>query len=59
MSCLGQSISLPVSQRNANHLFNTAAFSDPAPFTFGDAGRDIIPGRGMRLSTSRCIAGSS
>jgi hypothetical protein len=27
-----------------NHLFNTAAFSDPAPFTFGDAGRDIIPG---------------
>ncbi len=45
----GQSISLPISQRNANHLFNTNAFSTPAPFTFGDAGRDIIPGPGNEV----------
>ena len=45
----GQSISLPASQRTPNHLFNTAAFSDPAPFTFGDAGRDIIIGPGNEV----------
>jgi hypothetical protein len=42
----GQSVNLPASQRNPNHLFNTAAFSDPAPFTFGNAGRDILPSPG-------------
>lgn len=46
---LGQSVSLPIDQRSADHLFNTAAFSDPAPFTFGDAGRDIIPGPGNEV----------
>ncbi len=46
---LGQSISLPISERNANHLFNTNAFSTPAPYTFGDAGRDIIPGPGNEV----------
>ncbi|MBV9771548.1 MAG: TonB-dependent receptor [Bryobacterales bacterium] len=46
---LGQSINLPANQRNPDHLFNTAAFSDPAPFTFGDAGRDIIPGPGNEV----------
>jgi hypothetical protein len=45
----GQSISLPISQRSANRLFNTNAFSDPAPYTFGDAGRDIIPGPGNEV----------
>jgi Carboxypeptidase regulatory-like domain/TonB dependent receptor len=45
----GQSISLPEDQRSADHLFNTAAFSNPAPFTFGDAGRDIIPGPGNEV----------
>ncbi len=45
----GQSVSLPISQRNANHLFNTNAFSAPAPYTFGDAGRDIIPGPGNEV----------
>jgi hypothetical protein len=45
----GQSVSLPVSQRSADHFFNTAAFSDPAPYTFGDAGRDIIPGPGNEV----------
>ena len=42
----GQSISLPANQRTPDHWFNTAAFSTPAPFTFGNAGRDIIPGPG-------------
>jgi hypothetical protein len=46
----GQSISLPSSQRSADHWFNTAAFSDPAPFTFGNAGRDIIPGPGNEVT---------
>jgi hypothetical protein len=45
----GQSISLPASQRTPDHLFNTAAFSAPAPFTFGDAGRDIIIGPGNEV----------
>ena len=43
---LGQSISLPSSQRSADHFFNTNAISAPAPFTFGNAGRDILPGPG-------------
>ena len=42
----GQSIMLPASQRTPDHLFNTNAFSDPAPFTFGNAGRDILPSPG-------------
>jgi hypothetical protein len=45
----GQSISLPSSQRSVDHWFNTAAFSDPAPNTFGNAGRDIIPGPGNEV----------
>ena len=43
----GQPISLPSGQRTPDHWFNTAAFSTPAPFTFGNAGRDIIPGPGI------------
>jgi hypothetical protein len=46
---LGQSVSLPPSQRTTDHWFNTAAFSDPAPFTFGNAGRDTIPGPGNEV----------
>jgi hypothetical protein len=45
----GQSIVLPRDQRTADHFFNTAAFSDPAPYTFGNAGRDIIPGPGNNI----------
>ena len=30
----------------ANEFYNLAAFSAPAPYTFGDAGRDILPGPG-------------
>jgi outer membrane receptor protein involved in Fe transport len=45
----GQKISLPRSQRSADHWFNTDAFQAPAPFTFGNAGRNIIPGPGNVL----------
>jgi len=46
---LGQPISLPRSQRTADHFFNTAAFTAPAPYTFGNAGRNIIPGPGNNV----------
>jgi hypothetical protein len=42
----GQSVNLPVGQRTAAEFFNVNAFSAPAPFTFGNAGRDILPGPG-------------
>ncbi|HEX5226538.1 MAG TPA: carboxypeptidase regulatory-like domain-containing protein [Bryobacteraceae bacterium] len=45
----GQSINLPSSQRNVNQEFNTNAFSTPAPFTFGNAGRDILPTPGNEV----------
>jgi hypothetical protein len=45
----GQSPLLPRSQRTADHFFNTAAFTAPAPFTFGNAGRDTIPGPGNNI----------
>ncbi len=45
----GQSIALPSNERTADRLFNTVAFSDPAPYTFGDAGRDVIPGPGNEV----------
>ncbi len=40
---LGQSILLPPSERTAQQWFNVNAFSNPAPYTFGDAGRNILP----------------
>jgi hypothetical protein len=39
----GQSISLPPGQRTLQEWFNAAAFSAPAAYTFGDAGRDLLP----------------
>jgi outer membrane receptor protein involved in Fe transport len=45
----GQSVTLPRDQRTADHFFNTAAFSAPAPFTFGNAGRDTVPGPGNNV----------
>ncbi|MBZ5593834.1 MAG: TonB-dependent receptor [Acidobacteriia bacterium] len=42
----GQSISLPRDKRTPDQWFNSAAFSQPAPYTFGNAGRDVIPGPG-------------
>ena len=45
----GQSISLPASQRTPEHWFNTNAFSAPAPYQFGNAGRDIVSGPGIEI----------
>ena len=45
----GQSILLPSSQRTAQQWFNVNAFSDPAPYTFGDAGRNILPTPGTEV----------
>ena len=45
----GQSVTLPRDQRTADHFFNTNAFAPPAPFTFGNAGRDTIPGPGNNI----------
>jgi hypothetical protein len=45
----GQSISLPSSQRTPEHWFNTQAFSAPAPYQFGNAARDVIPGPGNEV----------
>jgi hypothetical protein len=45
----GQSVVLPRDQRTADHFFNTDVFSAPAPFTFGNAGRDTIPGPGNNI----------
>ena len=45
----GESITLPRSLRTSDQFFNTAAFTAPPPFTFGDAGRDIIPGPGNNI----------
>ncbi len=45
----GQSIAIPRGERTIEKFFNTAAFADPAPYTFGNAGRDIIPGPGNNI----------
>jgi carboxypeptidase family protein len=45
----GQSISLPKSQRSVAEYFNINAFTAPAPYTLGNAGRDIIPGPGTAI----------
>jgi len=39
---------LAVSQRTLDRWFNTAAFSAPAPFTFGTSGRTVIDMPGTR-----------
>jgi len=45
----GVSLTLPRSKRNTNEFFNTAAFTAPAPYTFGDAGRNIVNGPGNNI----------
>jgi hypothetical protein len=55
----GQSIQLPASQRTIERYFNTDAFTTPAPYTFGNAGRNTIPGPGnevVDLSVARRFA---
>ncbi len=42
----GVSPTLPRSQRTTAQFFNTAAFAAPAPYTFGNAGRNIVNGPG-------------
>jgi carboxypeptidase family protein len=42
----GQNVNLPKGERTADHFFNAKAFSAPALFTFGNAGRDVLPGPG-------------
>jgi hypothetical protein len=45
----GQSIALPRNVRTADEFFNTGAFAAPAPYTFGNAGRDIAIGPGNNI----------
>lgn len=45
----GQPVTLPRSQRTADHFFNTAAFTAPQPLHFGNAGRNTIPGPGNNI----------
>jgi hypothetical protein len=45
----GASLTLPRNQRSTGEFFNTAAFTAPAPYTFGDAGRDIVNGPGNNV----------
>jgi hypothetical protein len=42
----GVDVRLPRDQRSADRFFNADAFQQPKPFTFGNAGRNIIPGPG-------------
>jgi len=43
---------LPAGERNIDRWFNTAAFTQPAAFQFGTAGRNIIDGPGTRAYTA-------
>ena len=45
----GQSVTLPRSERTADHFFNTDAFTRPRRITFGNAGRNTIPGPGNNI----------
>jgi hypothetical protein len=56
---LGQEIKLPRSERSADRFFNTDAFRAPVPYTFGNAGRNILPGPGNAVidaALSRALA---
>jgi hypothetical protein len=39
---------LPPGERDPQHWFDTSAFVQPAPFTFGNAGRNIVTGPGLK-----------
>jgi hypothetical protein len=38
---------LPSSEQTLGHWFNTAAFANPAPFTFGNSPRSVLRGPGL------------
>jgi hypothetical protein len=40
----------PSGTHNSNEWFNTAAFATPAPYTFGNAGRNTMEGPGMQIA---------
>src|SRR5262249_17399800 len=42
-------LTLPRSQRTIERSFNPAAFTAPKPFTFGNAGRDVLTGPGNNI----------
>ena len=44
----GQNPVLPKGQRTLFHWFNTAAFTNPAPGTWGNSGRNILQGPGTK-----------
>jgi hypothetical protein len=45
----GQSVRLSRGERTPERFFNTDAFSAPAPYHFGNAGRNILPGPGNNI----------
>ena len=45
----GAKVGLPRSRRSAERFFNTDAFRAPEPYTFGNAGRNILPGPGNNV----------
>ncbi len=45
----GVDVRLPRSERTPERFFNPSAFRDPAPYTFGNAGRNILPGPGNNV----------
>ena len=48
---------LPASEQTLGHWFNTAAFANPAPFTFGNSPRSVL--RGPGLATTRSESGEA
>ncbi len=45
----GQSVTLPRDQRDSTHFINTNAFTQAPAYTFGNAGRNTIPGPGANI----------
>jgi len=43
----GQKVGLPGGERTLQRFFNTAAFTAPRPFTFGNVGRNTLIGPGL------------
>jgi hypothetical protein len=40
----------PSGAHTSNEWFNTAAFAAPAPYTFGNVGRNTVEGPGMQIA---------